>query len=409
MPLLLAAVAINAIPVSLVVPMLPFLGQRYGASEFEVALLFTLLPLVGIIGNPLWGRLSDTIGRRRALACTLGGTALSFVAFAFADSLMALYATRVLQGIFHGSISIALAYVAIVSSGQNRAKAMGQVFGAMGIGLAIGPTIGGFLMGADATSFSQTLPCLVAAGLSAIAATSIFFFLKEPVAPMREGATQSPPGQFPGRAMGKCAGSTPMKMVLSTPALWPLVLMVLISGFKMNAEQLAYPYWGISVAWTPQMVSFGFAGLSIAFLITSFGLIGPMTKRFGEEKTLAFASTVDVIALCGFLLSSSSAYAWAWLFLLSVSSPMWGTVLISVLARHAPEGMQGAVQGLATSTQLAGRIFGTLLAGVVLERFGYFGVYALMTALVLLIVFQAFRFVVAEAGPAVKKQSTGES
>ena len=71
--------------------------------------------------------------------------------------------------------------------------------------------------------------------------------------------------------------------------------------------------------------------------------------------------------------------------------------------------MQGAVQGLATSTQLAGRIFGTLLAGVVLERFGYFGVYALMTALVLLIVFQAFRFVVAEAGPAVKKQSTGES
>jgi DHA1 family tetracycline resistance protein-like MFS transporter len=373
MPILLAAVAINAIPVSLVVPMLPFLGQRYGASEFEVALLFTLMPLVGIFGNPLWGRLSDSIGRRRALTCTLGGTALSFIAFAFADSLTALYATRVLQGVFHGSVSIALAYVAIVSAGQNRAKAMGQVFGAMGIGLAIGPTIGGFLMGSDAAS------------LSIVAAAGVFFFLEEPQSKENgEAPKKSPPKGSMGRKL---------KALSSTPALWPLVLMIWISGFKMNAEQLAYPYWGISVDWTPQLVSFGFAGLSIAFLITTFGLIGPMTKRFGEERTLAYAATVDIIALCGFLLSSGSAFAWAWLFVLSISSPLWGTVLISVLARHAPDGRQGTVQGLATSTQLAGRIVGTLLAGVALQEFGFFGVYTLMVTLLLVIVIQAVRFV----------------
>jgi DHA1 family tetracycline resistance protein-like MFS transporter len=385
MPILLAAVAINAIPVSLVVPMLPFLGQRYGASEFEVALLFTLMPLVGIFGNPLWGRLSDSIGRRRALTCTLGGTALSFIAFAFADSLTALYATRVLQGVFHGSVSIALAYVAIVSAGQNRAKAMGQVFGAMGIGLAIGPTIGGFLMGSDANTFSQFLPCLAAASLSIVAAAGVFFFLEEPQSKENgEAPKKSPPKGSMGRKL---------KALSSTPALWPLVLMIWISGFKMNAEQLAYPYWGISVDWTPQLVSFGFAGLSIAFLITTFGLIGPMTKRFGEERTLAYAATVDIIALCGFLLSSGSAFAWAWLFVLSISSPLWGTVLISVLARHAPDGRQGTVQGLATSTQLAGRIVGTLLAGVALQEFGFFGVYTLMVTLLLVIVIQAVRFV----------------
>lgn len=395
MPILLAAVAINAIPVSLVVPMLPFLGQRYGASEFEVALLFTLMPLVGIVGNPLWGRLSDSIGRRRALTCTLGGTALSFIAFAFADSLMALYATRVLQGIFHGSVSIALAYVVIISAGQNRAKAMGQVFGAMGIGLAIGPTLGGILMGEDATTFSQTLPCLVAAGLSVLAAISIFLFLKEPVS----SGAGAPMSKKPSSA----SASERLKVLFSTPALWPLALMVLISGFKMNAEQLAYPYWGIAVEWTPREVSFGFAGLSVAFLITTFGLIGPMTKRFGEEKTLALAAAVDVVALCGFLLSSGSPFAWAWLFLLSISSPLWGTVLISVLARHAPEGMQGTVQGLATSMQLTGRIVGTLIAGVVLGEFGFFGVYALMVALLMVIVVQAVRFVVS-APPVVPDQ-----
>ncbi len=391
MPVLLAAVAINAIPVSLVVPMLPFLGQRYGASEFEVAILFMLMPLVGIVGNPLWGRLSDSIGRRGALTCTLGGTALSFVAFAFANTLDALYATRVLQGVFHGSVSIALAYVALTVAKENRAKAMGQVFGAMGIGLAIGPALGGFLMGDNAATFSQTVPCLVAAGLSLTAATSVFLFLKEPQAP--EAVDGAPAGAAgppkPGPASDR------LKAVLATPALWPLVLMILISGFKMNAEQLAYPYWGIAVDWTPQLVSFGFAGLSIGFLITSFALIGPMTKRFGEERTLAIASAVDVIALTGFLLTSSSAFAWAWLFLVSISSPMWGTVLISVLSRHAPEGMQGTVQGLATSMQLSGRIIGTLIAGVVLQQFGYAGVYTLMAAMICLIVVQAIRFVMA--------------
>ena len=97
MPILLIAVACNAVPVSMIVPMLPFLGQRYDASEFEVAVLFAIMPLIGIIGNPIWGRMSDSIGKRIALSCTLGGTALSFVAFAYADSLFLLYFTRVLQ------------------------------------------------------------------------------------------------------------------------------------------------------------------------------------------------------------------------------------------------------------------------------------------------------------------------
>ena len=384
MPILLAAVAINAIPVSLVVPMLPFLGQRYGASEFEVALLFTLMPLVGIVGNPLWGRLSDSIGRRRALTCTLGGTAVTFIAFAYADSLVTLYATRVMQGIFHGSVSIALAYVAVARGGQNRAKSMGQVFGAMGIGLAIGPAIGGILMGDDAATFSQTLPCLAAASLSVLAAISIFFFLPEP---------KQADGAQGGKTPSKGSQSGQLRAVFATPALWPLVAMIMISGFKMNAEQLAYPYWGISIDWTPQDVSFGFAVLSVAFLITTFGIIGPMTKRFGEERTLAIASTIDVIALCGFIVTSSTAWAFAWLFLLSLSSPLWGTILISVLSRHAPNGMQGTVQGLASSMQLFGRIVGTLIAGVVLGQFGYAGVYTLMAALITLVVIQAFRIV----------------
>ena len=89
-----------------------------------------------------------------------------------------MYFTRVLQGIFHGSSSIALAYVALTSTQQNRAKSMGQIFGSMGIGLAIGPVIGGLLLGQDSADFSQVLPCLAAASLSVCASFFVFFFLK---------------------------------------------------------------------------------------------------------------------------------------------------------------------------------------------------------------------------------------
>jgi MFS family permease len=122
MPVVLAAVMINAIPVSLVLPLLPFLGAHYGASPFQVSILFALMPLVGIVGNPVWGRVSDKLGRRVAMTCTLGGTAVAFIAFAFADSLWALFLTRALQGVFHGSNSIALAYVATNTPPQGRAK-----------------------------------------------------------------------------------------------------------------------------------------------------------------------------------------------------------------------------------------------------------------------------------------------
>jgi len=398
MPLLLAAVAINSIPVSLIIPMLPFLGQRYGASEFEVAVLFAILPLVGIVGSPLWGRLSDNIGRRRALTCTLGGTAITFIAFAYADSMLTFYAARTMQGVFHGSVSIALAYVAIANAGHNRAKSMGQVFGAMGIGLAIGPALGGFLIGDDMATFSHTAPCLAAAILSIAATFCIFLFLPEPSAEALGSSNVD-------KTQEKKSAGQKLSAVLSTPALWPLVLMIMISGFKMNSEQLAYPYWGMAIEWTPQIVSFGFAALSTAFLITTFGIIGPMTQRYGEEKTLLISAAIDVLALCGFILTSGKEWAFVWLLLLSISSPLWGTVLISVLSRHAPDGMQGLVQGLVTSTLLAGRILGTLLAGILLGIYGYIGVYILMTALVILIVCQAIRFVRAIPSPAADQMA----
>jgi len=380
MPVVLVAVLINAIPVSLVLPMLPYLGTHYGASAFEVSVLFTLMPLVGIVGNPLWGRVSDKLGRRTAMTFTLAGTALAFIAFAFANSLLALFLTRALQGVFHGSNSIALAYMAENSAPKDRAKSMGFVFGSMGAGLAIGPSLGGFFMAGHEVDFDHFLPCMVAGGLSLLASLVVFFLMKDKAKePLVPGQTVKPKPKADFRA------------IIRSPALLLLTTMIFASGFKFNAEQLLYPFWGMSVGWTASQTSYFYSLLSVGFLFASFGAVGFFTKRFGDEKTVLLAAGVDLVSIVLFITFCGSQYAFGFLMVASFAAP-WGTVLSSVISRHAPEGYIGVIQGITTSTQLAGRIVGTLIAGALIQNFGFRAMYGVIAVLMLFIIGQAWRF-----------------
>jgi len=382
----LAAVLINAIPVSLVLPMLPYLGTNYGATPFEVSVLFTLMPLVGIIGNPLWGRVSDKLGRRTAMTCTLAGTAVAFMAFAFANSLWALFLTRALQGVFHGSNSIALAYMAETTAPKDRAKSMGYVFGSMGAGLAIGPSLGGFFMTGHEADFDHFLACMVAGGLSLAAALVVFFLMKDA---KKDPAVATSPG--------KPKSKPDFRAIVRSPALLILAAMIFASGFKFNAEQLLYPFWGMSVGWTASQTSYFYSLLSVGFLLTSFGLVGFFTKRFGDEKTVLIAAVVDFASILLFITFAGSAYAFLFLMVVSFAAPLWGTVLASVISRHATEGYSGMIQGISTSTQLAGRIVGTLLAGALVQQFGFRAMYVVIAVVLTFIIAQAWRFMAESA------------
>lgn len=392
MPVVLLAVMINAIPVSLVMPMLPFMGEAYGASAFEVSILFALMPIVGIVGNPLWGRISDKFGRRTAMTCTLVGTGLSFVAFAMADSMATLYMTRALQGLFHGSNSIALAYIALNTPPAERAKGMGRVLGSMAVGLAIGPTLGGLLNASagDGAAFDHTFPCLVAGALSMVAAMVVIFFMKDAAAAVG-GGKPKPKADF--------------SAVWRNPAIWLLVLMIFASGYKFNAEQFVFPFWGMARGWDASATSFATGVLSCGLLVTSFVVVGALTRRIGDERTMLLATVIDLAMVTLFIALSDNVYAFTCLMVMSFSSPVWGTVLASVLSKQAPEGYQGTIQGLSTSTQLIGRIAGTLISGALAERFGYIAVYMCVWVLLLFIVAQAWRFVRAGAAKAATAAS----
>ncbi|HEX8746637.1 MAG TPA: MFS transporter, partial [Pyrinomonadaceae bacterium] len=171
-------VFIDLIGFGIVIPVLPFYveGTRFGASPRMVGLLFASYSIMQLIFSPMLGRLSDKYGRRPILLISLIGTAAGFLMLGLARTLWMLFAGRIIDGISGGNISTAQAYIADVTTPENRAKGMGMIGAAFGLGFIFGPAIGGIL-----SRWGMEVPFLFAAGLALANATLLYFTLPETV------------------------------------------------------------------------------------------------------------------------------------------------------------------------------------------------------------------------------------
>ncbi|MEP1029729.1 MAG: MFS transporter, partial [Alphaproteobacteria bacterium] len=162
-------VVVDLIGFGIIIPLLPFYGEHFQADPQTVGLLMATYSLAQFISAPLWGRLSDHAGRRPVLLLSLAGAAAAYVWLAFADALWMLFMARALGGLMAGNISAAFAYMADITTKENRAKGMGLIGAAFGIGFILGPAIGGILAGPDPLTADYRSPALAAAGLSLFA------------------------------------------------------------------------------------------------------------------------------------------------------------------------------------------------------------------------------------------------
>src|SRR6185312_3530986 len=166
MPVLFLIVFIDLVGFGLVIPLLPFYAARFGASPEGVTILLTIYSLVSMVTAPLWGRLSDRIGRRPVLIISTIASALAYLWLGFAGALWMLYAARAVAGACAGNIAAAQAYIADVTTPENRARGMGMIGAAFGFGFIIGPALGGVVAGNDLATADLRTPGLIAAGLS---------------------------------------------------------------------------------------------------------------------------------------------------------------------------------------------------------------------------------------------------
>src|SRR3954464_13389418 len=167
---------VNLVGFGIIIPLLPFYAQTFGASPVVIGLLFAIFSLCQLIAGPVLGDLSDRHGRRPVLVFSLAGTVISFVMLALAHSVWMLFAARIVDGLSGGNISTARAYVADVTEPKDRARAYGLIGAAFGLGFILGPALSGVLAG-----ISYTAPIWAAAGITLVATVMAWLWLPETV------------------------------------------------------------------------------------------------------------------------------------------------------------------------------------------------------------------------------------
>lgn len=192
-------VFVDLLGFSLILPLLPFYARTFGASDFVIGLLVASYAAAQLIGAPILGRLSDRFGRRPILLVSIAGTFIGFLLLGFAQSLWMLFASRILDGLTGGNITVAQAYIADVSDEKNRAKSFGIIGAAFGLGFIVGPALGGALSAGD----RYALPAFAAAALAFINIILVTLWLPELLTPARraEILPTPPPFDQPGRTM----------------------------------------------------------------------------------------------------------------------------------------------------------------------------------------------------------------
>src|SRR5438105_5170185 len=179
MPILFLIVFVDLVGFGLIIPLLPFYGERFGASPQLVTILMAVYSLMSMLAAPLWGRLSDRIGRRPVLMASMAAAALAYLWLGLATELWMVFAARALSGACAGNIAAAQAYIADVTPPEKRARGMGMIGAAFGLGFIIGPALGGILAGNDLATADLRTPGFLAAGLSLVAFLGVLFVLKE--------------------------------------------------------------------------------------------------------------------------------------------------------------------------------------------------------------------------------------
>jgi MFS transporter, DHA1 family, tetracycline resistance protein len=382
-------VFIDLLGFGIIIPLLPFYAEHFHADPFTVGLLMATYSLAQLIAAPLWGSLSDRIGRRPVLLITLGGAAASYIWLGFVDSLFALFAARAVGGAMAGNISAAFAYMADITTKEDRAKGMGLIGAAFGLGFIAGPAIGGLLAGADPATANYSLPAFAAAGLSLVSLLLAILILKESLSKeIRARIAARPPEKRFCRLIE----------TLKIPKLGFLVALSFVATFVFAGMEATFAMWSErTYQWGPQQTGFLFAGVGIVSAVIQGGLIGRLARRFGEEKLIIQGAVALAI---GMILIPFSENLWILALAMVILAYGFSTLspsLNSLISLQVNEESQGTVMGVTRSATTLARVVGPGWAGLMFAQLGkdwpYFagGMIMLFVAVLSIIVFISAR------------------
>ena len=362
MAIIFLIIMMSAIGFGLVLPAFLFAAENLGGGP-EIATMIVATYSVGqMISTPIWGRLSDRYGRKPVLVISLVGAMLSYIGLALATNLWMLGLARALGGLMAGNFSTAMAYVSDVTPEHLRAKGMGIVGAAFSLGFIVGPAIGGLLSGPDAATASLYWPGMAAAIMAGLTLVATLVFLKESLTPEQRQRAADQPHQSVWQATLR---------VFERPVIFRMILVGLAFVFVTGMFETIFPLWANQkLTWGPREVGWLFAYLGAIVAVVQGGLIGPLTRWFGEGPLVPTATVLYALGLVIMAAAPSSGWVLFGITFTAVASSLFNPAMSSLVSQQAGAEERGLVLGVFQSATWLGRSLGPVASGVLFGQFG---------------------------------------
>ncbi|HEX8908952.1 MAG TPA: MFS transporter [Anaeromyxobacteraceae bacterium] len=341
--ILFIIVFVDLLGFGMVIPVMALYAERLGAPDSQIGWLMTGYSAMQFVFTPIWGRLSDRYGRRPLLLLSIVMTAVAFLGYALAPSFGWLLASRLFAGAATANIAIAQAYIADVTPPEGRARGMGLIGAAFGLGFILGPAMGGLL-----SAVSLAAPGYAAAALAAANGVAAFFILPEPSE--RVEAAHRP-------------RLTRLVEEFKKPGIRRLILIYLFailafSGMEATFALLAAHRYHLD----QRHVSYVFAFIGVIVTVVQGGLIGPLTRRFGERALLVAGLLLQALGLAALPYAGGLGGLLLACVPLAFGSGLTTPALTSLISRSAAASDQGGTLGVGQAAAALGRVVGPISA-----------------------------------------------
>ncbi len=348
-------VFIDLVGFGMVIPILPYYAKSFGASATTLGFLMMSYSAMQFLFAPFWGKKSDRIGRRPILLISILGIACSMLILGFASSLIWLFAGRILAGFFGANISAASAYIADITPPEGRAKGMGMIGAAFGLGFLFGPALGGIL-----SQWGYGSVAFVASVMAFLNFFFALFFLKEPS--LSQEQRQSHRHRIDQKSS---------LQILKNPKTGFAILLFFLVTFAFAQLETTFALlllerFGLDAKHAGEILAL----MAVVMVFIQGGAIGKLVKKWGEVRLTIIGTALMAIALSAASLTHHLLYFVGALLIQAVGFALTNPSLSSLASRNADADKQGATLGLYQSAGSLARVIGPLVAGILFDYCG---------------------------------------
>jgi len=354
---IILVVFIDLLGFSLILPLLPYYAETFSANQTTTGILIASYAVMQLIGAPILGRLSDRFGRRPVLLLSVFGTFLGFLLLGFANALWMLFASRILDGLTGGNLSVAQAYISDVTDEKSRSKGLGMIGAAFGLGFIIGPVTGGLL-----SQWGYAVPAFAAAAISFINLILIYAWLPESL-------TEEKRAQMTEKRPAITFNA--LVVAFQRPFTGSILITRFFFGLAFAIFQTIFSLYALAkFNLTARDTGFVLTYVGVLSVIVQGFLVGRLTSRYREDLLITVSVVLMGISLLGWALAPSLLWLYIIMTPTALSGGLLNTLLSSTLTKAVAPQEIGGILGLSAAVESSTRIIAPLLGGVLLQQIG---------------------------------------